>query len=86
MTEQQRVSRNGRTIREAAEITGMSPRSIRRWTSEPREVYLARAAERRQKIAELRATGLSMRAIAAQLGVSVGAVHKALHTETPASN
>lgn len=78
MTEQRRVPRNGRTIREAAAITGMSPRSIRRWTSEPREVYLARAAERRQKIHELRAKGLTMRAIADELGIAVGTVHNAL--------
>lgn len=73
-----RYPRNGKTAREAAERAGMSIRTAQRWTSEPREVYLARTAERRQKIIELRAKGLSMRAIANELGIAVGTVHLAL--------
>ncbi|WP_415270964.1 helix-turn-helix domain-containing protein [Gordonia amicalis] len=73
-----RLHRGGRTARDIAEQTGLSPRQVQSWTSEPRTTYLARAHERREKIRALRATGLSMRAIATQLGCSVGTVHKAL--------
>lgn len=68
--------RNGWTVRELAEKTGASPRSIVNWTSEPREAYLARADEKRRRIRELRAQGLTMRAIAADVGCSVGTVHR----------
>lgn len=77
-----RIPRQGRTARELAEKTGLSPRTIRAWTAEPRDVYLDRAEKRHQKIRELRAQGLSMRAIAAQLGISARAVHYALHKES----
>jgi len=70
--------RNGWSVRELAKKTGVSPRSIVNWTSEPREEYLNRAEQRRRKIRELREDGLSMRAIAAELGCSVGTVHNAL--------
>nr|AAR85894.1 putative theta replicase [Rhodococcus sp. B264-1] len=76
MTE--RLPRNGITVRELAERTGVSTASIIRWTSEPREAYLSRAQQRREKIRELRGTGMSMRAIANELGCSVGTVHHAL--------
>lgn len=76
-----RIPRNGKTARELAEKTGMSPRTAQRWTSEPREVYLGRAAERREKIHELREKGLSMRAIAEEVGIAVSAVHYALHKD-----
>lgn len=78
----ERLPRNGMTVRELAERTGVSTASIIRWTSEPREVYLSRAQQRREKIRELRKTGLSMRAIATQLGCSVGTVHNALKEES----
>lgn len=81
MTE--RLPRNGMTVRELAERTGVSTASIIRWTSEPRETYLSRAQERREKIRELRATGMSMRAIAGELGCSVGTVHNALQAPQP---
>lgn len=74
-----RLPRNGRTAREVAERIGMSERSAQRWTSEPREVYLARADEKRQAVRKLRAEGLTMRAIAAELGCSVGTVHRYVH-------
>lgn len=57
----------------------MSQRSAQRWTSEPREVYLARAAQRHEKIRQLREQGMTMREIANQVGVTVGAVHYALN-------
>lgn len=78
MKTQYKHPRNGWSVRELAEKAGVSPRSIVNWTSEPREAYLNRAEERRQKIRGLRETGLSMRAIAAEVGCSVGTVHNAL--------
>ena len=74
-----RYPRNGRTAREAAERVGMSVRTAQRWTSEPREVYLARAAQRHEKIRQLRKQGMTMREIASHVGVSVRAVHYALN-------
>lgn len=81
MTAKNRLPRNGLSVRELAEKTGVSTASIIRWTSEPREVYLGRAADRREKIHELREKGLSMRAIGAELGISARAVHYALHKD-----
>lgn len=81
MTAKPRLPRNGISVRELSERTGVSTASIIRWTSEPREVYLGRAADRHQKIHELRNEGLSMRAIAVELGISARAVHYALHKE-----
>jgi len=78
MTTRERIPRNGKTAREVAEKTGLSIRTIMEWTAESRETYLSRAEQRRQKIRELRKTGLSMRAIAAEVGCSVGTVHNAL--------
>lgn len=69
-----RMPRKGRSIREAAELTGLSESTIRRWTSEPREVYLARANERRARILELHAQGLGVRAIARELECNPGLV------------
>lgn len=66
----------GLTAKEAGERVGRSARTIRRWTSEPREDFLARANEKRAKVAELHAQGLTMRAIAKELGCSVGTVHR----------
>lgn len=73
-----RIPRNGRTARELAQKTGLSIRTAQRWTAEPRTNYLTRAEERRQQIRKLRKTGLSMRAIAAEIDCSVGTVHNAL--------
>lgn len=76
-----RIPRNGKTARQLAEKTGMSPRTAQRWTSEPREVYLERASDRHKKIRELRDAGFSMRAIASEVGIAVSAVHYALHKD-----
>ena len=64
----QRIPRNGKTIREIAEKTGFSTNTIVRWTSEPRADYLARADEKRVRVRELRALGLTIRSIAAETG------------------
>ncbi|MCH9728849.1 MAG: helix-turn-helix domain-containing protein [Actinomycetia bacterium] len=76
-----RYPRNGRTARELAERMGTSVRTAQRWTSEPREVFVNRGKQRREKIRELRSSGMSMRAIAAELGCSVGTVHNALKAQ-----
>jgi len=80
MTEQvEKIDRGGMSIRELADKTGLSPRTIERWTSRPRDEYLSEAAERHRKIRELRDQGMTMRAIAAELGVGVRTVHYAIH-------
>lgn len=66
----------GLTAKEAAARVGRSPRTIRRWTSIPREEFLAQANEKRARVQELRAKGLSIRAIATELDCSVGIVHR----------
>lgn len=71
-------ARRNKTARELAEQFGVSTRTIQRAIAEPREDFEARAAERHTRIRELRAEGKSMRAIATELGVSVGTVHYAL--------
>ncbi len=76
MSQRQKVPRNGRTVKEAAALTGLSTATIIRWTSEPRKDYLARANEKRVRVRELRERGLSVRAIAAETGYSVGTVHR----------
>lgn len=76
MNQRQKVPRNGRTVKEAAALTGLSTATIIRWTSEPRADYLARADEKRARVRELRAKGLSIRAIANKTGYSVGTVHR----------
>lgn len=57
-----------------AERLGVSPRTISRYIAEPRNEYEARAVERRRKVIEMRGRGMTMRMIAAELGVSVGLV------------
>ena len=79
MAERQRIPRNGLTARELAERIGRSPRTVMRYTSEPRADYEQRAAERHARIRALRAEGLTMKAIAEREGVSVGTVHYALN-------
>lgn len=79
MSTQYKHPRNGWSVRELSEKTGVSPRSIVNWTSEPREDYLNRAQARRAKIRQLRSEGLSMRAIAKELNISVGTVHYSLN-------
>lgn len=71
--------RRTQTARELANRFGKSPRTIYRVMAEPRESYEARAIARHERIRELRANGLSYRAIAAELNVSIGTVHYALN-------
>lgn len=76
MARQTGANRNGWSLRELSEKTGASERAIANWTSEPRADYLARADEKRARVRELRGKGLSVRAIAAETGYSVGTVHR----------
>ena len=62
------------TARQAAERLGVTTRTVQRLMAEPRDQYLARANTKREQIAELRAEGLSVRAIAEKLGISKSAV------------
>lgn len=54
MSDKPRFPRNGRTIREATEITGLSPRSVRRWTSRSRAEWLQDMADEREAIRAFR--------------------------------
>lgn len=70
------AKRNGITARELAERAGRSVRTAQRWTSEPREEFLAEAEKKKKRVLELRSKGMSIRAIAEQTGYSVGTVHR----------
>lgn len=72
-------ARRNRTSRELAQQFGVSPRTIQRAIAEPRAEYEARTRARHARIRELREQGKSYRAIAADLGISVGAVQYALN-------
>lgn len=74
-----RPGRRKGTARELAQRLGVSERTIRRYVAEPRDEYDSRVAQRHGRIHELRNEGLTMRAIAAELNVSVGTVHYALN-------
>jgi len=67
------------TAREAAERLGIAPRTVRKIVAEPREEYLARAKERRERVLALRAQGMKLKDIAAQVGMTVGGVGATLH-------
>ncbi|WP_219564233.1 hypothetical protein [Salmonella enterica] len=62
------------TAREAAQKFGKSPRTIQRLVALDRDEYLERAAERRQKVYDMRDTGAKWQEIAEAMGVSYGAV------------
>lgn len=85
---ERRRSRNGRTIREAAALTGLTEQTIKRWTSEPREVYVGRARTRQDAIREWKTQHPthSMRRIAEQFGCAVGTVHRALKADNDGEN
>jgi transposase len=69
------------TARELAELYGVNERTIRRAVAQPRDEYLGEAERRRQTIRAMRSQGMTMRAIAAELGVSVGTVHYSLNRD-----
>jgi DNA-directed RNA polymerase specialized sigma24 family protein len=67
------------TAREAAERLGCSPRTVQRVMAEPREDFLARAAERRERVIALRGEGKKYREIADELGLPMGTVKTIIH-------
>lgn len=72
-------ARRSQTAQELGERFNRSPRTVRRVIAEPREDYLTRAQQRRERIRELREQGMTYRAIAAEVGCSLSTVHTALH-------
>lgn len=68
-----RRTRRG-TAAELARKFGVSERTIRYTVAEERDVYEARADQRRAQIIDLHRKGLGVRAIARDLGVSPGLV------------
>ncbi len=71
--------RRTKTARELAERLGVSVRTIRKIAAEPREEFEARARQRREHAAKLRASGLKYKEIAEEMGISTGAVGALLH-------
>ncbi|XJB66372.1 plasmid replication protein (plasmid) [Escherichia coli] len=69
---------NGKKIKakEIAEMTGRSERTVRKYFSQPREVYEDEAAERKKKsVYELREKGLKWKDVGKELDTSLhGAV------------
>ena len=70
--------RRGLTQKELAEMANVSVRTVSRRYAEPRNEFRGRAERRKQKAVQLRAEGLSIRAIAAEMGISAGSVHRYL--------
>lgn len=70
--------RKGLTQKELAEMANVSVRTVSRRYAEPRDEFRGRAERRKKKAIELRAEGLTIRAIAAEMGISAGSVHRYL--------
>ncbi len=82
----QTPARRNKTARELAEEFGVAPRTIQRLVAEPREEYMARARQRRERAMQLREQGLKYREIAEELGVPIGTVSKLLLGQGPKSD
>jgi DNA-directed RNA polymerase specialized sigma24 family protein len=67
------------TARELAERLGSSERTARRLIAEPRDEFLRRAQERRDRVVALRKQGMKYKDIAKEMGISTGAVGRILH-------
>lgn len=72
-------ARRTMTAKEGAARLGVSPRTIQRIIAEPREEFEARARQRRERAAELRASGLKYKEIAEEMDISIGMVGSLLH-------
>lgn len=66
----------GLTARAAGEKVGRSPRTIRRWSSIPRQEYLDNAQARREKVQKLYAQGLTPTQIIEESGISRRSVYR----------
>lgn len=71
--------RRKRTAKEAAALLGVHERTVRKLVAEPWDEYIARTAERRKKVVELRKQGLKYRQIADKLDISTGSVGSLIH-------
>lgn len=69
-------ARRGLTKRQLAKMAGISEATVSRRYSEPREEYLRRAEKRGEAVLRLRKEGKTIRAIADEVGVSIGTVHR----------
>ncbi len=71
--------RRNQTAKAMATRLGVSERTIRNVVAEPRQDFLTRARQRRERAVELRDQGLKYREIAEILGCSLGTVGSLLH-------
>lgn len=70
------AKRGGLTYKALRELGVTKTKAYKENRFEPREEYLARAEQRREAVLRLRREGKTIRAIAEELGVSVGTVHR----------
>lgn len=80
-----RPGRRPASARVIAEKLGVSQSTVKRLIAEPLDEYESRIETRHARIRELRAEGLSYRAIAAEINVSIGTVHYALNKHKSAA-
>jgi DNA-directed RNA polymerase specialized sigma24 family protein len=71
--------RRTRTAREIAESLHISQRTVRAAMAEPRDEFLARAAQRREAVMALRREGKKYREISDELGLPMGTVKTIIH-------
>lgn len=71
--------RRTRTAREVAQLLHVSERTVRKAMAEPRDEFLARAAQRREAVMALRGEGKKYREIADELGLPMGTVKTIIH-------
>lgn len=63
---------------EVANLLNYSPRTIRRWTAEPRDEYLERVRARRESVLKLHDEGKTPREIIKETGYSRSSVYTIL--------
>lgn len=66
------------TARELGERFGRTPRTIRRIIAEPREEFLARAQDKRERTRQMKNEGASIKEIQEALGISQATVYRYL--------
>lgn len=77
-TVKKRFDRGDYTLRELAELTGKSTRQISRYTSKPREEYLASVRKRHDRIMALHDDGKKPKEIAQELDTPIRTVYYVL--------